>query len=94
MARRHTANVEVKLQAVFTLQQDCYLHTSNALIQVRELLDPNDEKDKRVPQMVCARKQRESLYPFQPWSPRLQPDTSINNQPHFTYKRNKQQNKG
>jgi len=88
------ANVEVKLQAVFTLQQDGHLHTPNALIQVRQLLVPTDEKDKRVPQMVWAGKQRKSLYPFQPWSPRLQPDTSINKQSHFTCKRNKQQNKG
>jgi hypothetical protein len=59
------AAVEVKLQAFFTLQQDGHLHTPNTLIQVRQLLVPTDEKDKRVPQMVCAGKQRESLYPFQ-----------------------------
>jgi len=88
------AAVEVKLQAVFTLHQDGHLHTPNALILVRQLLVPTNEKDKSVPQMVCARKRRESLYPFQLWSPRLQPDTSINNQPHFTYKRKKQQSKG
>ena len=64
MAWRHMAAVEVKLQAVFTLQQDGHLHTPNALIQVRQLLVPTDEKDKCVPQMVCTGKQRESLCPF------------------------------
>jgi hypothetical protein len=62
------AAVEVKLQAVFTLHQDGHLHTPNALILVRQLLVPTDEKDKCVPQMVCAEKQRESLYPLQEYN--------------------------
>jgi hypothetical protein len=35
LAWRHMAAVEVKLQAVFTVQQDGHLHTRNALIRVK-----------------------------------------------------------
>jgi hypothetical protein len=61
--------VEVKIQAVFTLKQDCHLPTPNALIQVRQLLVPTDDKDERVPQIVWEGKQREKL--CLPWNPTL-----------------------
>jgi hypothetical protein len=63
------ATVEVKLQAVFTLQQDGHLYNPNALIQVRQLLVPTDVKDKRHPTDGMNRDTKRKPVPF----PGIQP---------------------
>lgn len=98
MAQRHVRVVEVKLQAICTLQKDGHLQTTNALIQVRQLLVPTDDKDERAPQLLWAGKQREKLCPSQE-SNLGHPDRNLalsltNNLSSLTKERKKKRNKG